>query len=64
MVSAQTSSNAEWARRIYDERLRTTLEAGETGKVVTPGMVHIFYMSALDPSKACASYGAVGPAEF
>ena len=36
----------------------------DTGQVVTPAMVHIFYMSLDDPTKARASYGAVGPTEF
>ena len=34
MVSAQTSSVAERARRIYDERLRVALEAGDAGPFV------------------------------
>ncbi len=34
MVSAQTSSVAERAKRIYDERLRVALEADEFGRFV------------------------------
>lgn len=34
MVSEQARAIAERARRIYDERLRTTLEAGHAGRFV------------------------------
>ena len=34
MVSEQTLAVAEQARRIYDERLRATLEAGHLGRFV------------------------------
>ena len=34
------------------------------GDVVTPAMVHIFYMADDDANKVRAVYGAVGPTTF
>ena len=36
----------------------------DTGKVVSPAMVHIFYMDESDTTKVRATYGAVGPISF
>jgi hypothetical protein len=50
MVSAQTQSVAERAKRIYDERLRAALEAGHSGRFVAiePESGEYFLADTLD----------------
>jgi hypothetical protein len=56
MVSSQTQSVAERAKRIYDERLRATLEAGHPGRFVAiePDSGEYFLADTLDAAVRAA----------
>ena len=56
MVSAQTQSVAERAKRIYDERLRAALEAGHPGRFVAiePDSGEYFLADTLDAAVRAA----------
>jgi hypothetical protein len=56
MVSAQTQSVAERAKRIYDERLRATLEAGHPVQFVAiePDSGEYFLADTLDAAVRAA----------
>ena len=56
MVSAQTQSVAERAKRIYDERLRAALEAGHPGRFVAiePDSGDYFLADTLDAAVRAA----------
>ena len=56
MVSSQTQSVAERAKRIYDERLRPALEAGHPGRFVAiePDSGEYFLADTLDAAVRAA----------